>query len=70
MTLYMRETESHKWRDKETFETPEALSDWCQSTYYLELLLTRANVIDSTYLKTMGIVKSDMSLWGHLNLAN
>ena len=27
--------ESHKWRDKETFETPEALSDWCQSTYYL-----------------------------------
>ena len=35
MTPYMRETESHKWRDKETFETPEALSDWCQSTYYL-----------------------------------
>ena len=29
------ETESHKWRDKESFETPEALSDWCQATYYL-----------------------------------
>ena len=35
MTLYMRETESHKWREKESFETLEALSDWCQATYYL-----------------------------------